>query len=100
MGSVDTGAWELVHLLQLLGLGRSLPSGTGLFQQPLCNSLVPIIHEESLGLSGGPHFSLGALSTEAAAVHEGTLPPSGNTILLTAEIGSHQFPFTRFPLMT
>lgn len=57
------------------------------------------MHEESPGLSGGPHFSLGGLRAEAIAVVKELCPSPGSPIL-TVGTGSYMFPPARFPLMT
>lgn len=66
-------------------------SGTGLLQQPLCDSLVPIMIEEIQGLSSGSLLFMGGLRGGAVAVHVRSPIP------LTAEIGQPSVPTPSFP---
>lgn len=72
-------------------------SGTGLLQQPLCDSLVPIMIEEIQGLSSGSLLFMGGLRGGAVAVHEGFLLPVRSPIPLTAETGQPSVPTPSFP---
>lgn len=77
-------------------LGSPLLPGTGLLQ-PVCNFLMLTKLEESLGLNGGSHSSLGGLGAGAVGVSASpwaALPPQRTA----TPTPPHYIP--RFPLTT